>query len=294
VNSQVFLGETGHQRHTPKPHGFTYRMFWLALDLDELAALSRSVRGFAYGRGSVTSLRDADYAGPGGGTMRQRIDAKLHDAGVGDSVSRITLVTIPRVLGYVFNPVSFYVCRDAEGGLAAFVAEVRNTFGEMHHYVARPTPDADDPTRYRFAFPKEFYVSPFLEDDGHYELTLRLTEDRFDLAIDLHQGGAVAFSATMRGEGKPMTTGALWGALGRLPLFAATIMVRIHWHALLLRTMKRIGPRPKPRPVHPDTIPNARPSFWYALRHRLVAWTQLNRNDAGPPAASPSSVNEVP
>jgi len=292
VKSQVFLGETGHQRRTPRPHGFTYRMFWLALDLDELAALSRSVRGFAYDRWAAASVRDRDYAGPGGGTLRGRIEGKLRDAGVTRPITRITLVTIPRLLGYVFNPVSFYVCRDADGGLAAFVAEVRNTFGEMHHYVALPMADADDPTRYRFAFPKEFYVSPFLDEGGRYELTLRVTEDRFDLTIDLRQRGDIAFSATMRGRGKPMTTRSLWGALARLPIFAATVMLRIHWHALLLRVVKRIVPHHKPAPRHRDTIPNARPSMWYGLRHRLVGWARGGRaSDA--PAASSSPANEL-
>lgn len=277
----------------PRPHGFAYRMFWLALDLDELDTLSRAVHGFAYNRKSATSIRDGDYAGPGDGSLRDRITRRLRDAGVGESVPRITLVTIPRVMGYVFNPVSFYLCRDADDALIAFVAEVRNTFGEMHHYTARPTPDPADPTRYRFGFPKAFYVSPFLDDDGHYELTLRLGGDRFDLTIDLHQRGAVALSATMRGQGRPMTTASLWAALGRLPLFAATIMLRIHWHALLLRMVKRIGPHHKPAPRHPATIPSPRPSWWYALRQRLVRWARLARPVNTTPAASSSPANEL-
>ncbi len=270
MSSRIFLGQTTHQRHTPRGHAFAYRMFWLALDPDQLPMLHRTVRGFAHNRRWLASLHDADYAGPGHGSIRRKITAIIAAAGVTEPPRRITLITIPRVMGYVFNPVSFYLCYGHDGKLRVFVAEVRNTFGEMHHYVAQPLADAADPTLHRLTLPKSFYVSPFLDVDGRYELTLRTSEDTFDLSIDLHQAGGVAFSATMRGQGQPLTSARLLAVLARLPLFAATIMWRIHWQAIKLRVLKGIATQPKPAPSHPDTLPTRAPSCWYAFRQRLV------------------------
>ncbi|MDY7108833.1 MAG: DUF1365 domain-containing protein [Planctomycetota bacterium] len=267
MRSQVFHGETMHCRYQPRRHAFRYRMFWLAIDPDELPQLDRSIGGFGHNRAALVSIRDRDYGGRDPGSIRGKITEHVQQAGVAGPIERITLMTIPKILGYVFNPVSFYLCYDGDDRIAAFVAEVRNTFGEMHHYVMEPAgPAGNDGANLDFRLPKEFYVSPFFGTGGEYAVRLKTGNDRFDITITLHEDDRPVFTATMRGRGRPLTTGRLLRTLGRLPLFATTIMWRIHWQAVLLRWKKRVPLFAKPVPSHPATIPARRGSVWYRLR----------------------------
>ena len=268
MSSKIFHGETTHCRHMPKRHAFRYRMFWLAIDLDEIETLDRRVACFGHNRWSIAAIRDDDYGGGPGGGIREKVTRRLQDAGI-DGISRITLLTIPRIFGYVFNPVSFYVCRDHDGRVRALIAEVRNTFGEMHHYVAQPE-EFDTGDRARFMLSKEFYVSPFLSVSGGYEVSLRERGDEFDLQIDLRDADTVTFSARMRGRGVQMSSRALITTLLRFPLFAATIMIRIKWQALRLYFQRRLPVFAKPRATHRSTTSPARPGMWHRLRAGVV------------------------
>lgn len=268
MRSLIFEGDTTHARHRPREHAFSYRMFWLALDLDELAELDRKVAWFGHNRGAPVAIDDADYGGPGRGGIRDKILERVGRSADTREVERITLVTIPRVAGYVFNPVSFYLCRDAGGSVTVLVAEVRNTFGEMHHYVLEPAGTRDDALVFRT--PKRFYVSPFFDVSGDYEIRLVEGSDAFRIGIQLREDDALVFSATMSGRGAPLTSARLRSTLCRLPLFAATIMLRIHWHAVLLHFRRGLRTHAKPAPAHPSTIPTHDGSIWYRLRARLV------------------------
>jgi DUF1365 family protein len=280
VRSQIFHGETVHCRHQPRRHAFRYRMFWLAINPDELPDLDRSIGGFGHNRAALASIHDRDYGGPGPGSVREKTAGRVRQAGVAEPIERITLMTIPKILGYVFNPVNFYLCHDGDDRIVAFVAEVRNTFGEMHHYVMEPAgPGGNDGANLDFRLPKQFYVSPFCGTGGEYAVRLKTRNDRFDITITLYEDGRPVFTATMRGAGRPLTTRRLLRTLGRLPLFAATIMWRIHWQALLLRWKKRVPLFAKPAPSHPATLPAQRSSVWYRLRAAVL----LRLHTAKPP-----------
>jgi hypothetical protein len=249
-------------------------MFWLALDPDELPELDRSIRGFGHNRAALASIHDRDYGGPGRLPIREKIVARVREAGLIEPIERITVMTVPKVFGYVFNPVNFYLCYAGSGRISVFVAEVRNTFGEMHHYAVAPTSvREDEAVILDFRVPKHFYVSPFFGTTGEYAVRVKTGEGRFEVAIALHEEDGAVFTATMRCDGRTPTTGRLLRPLGRLPLFAATIMVRIHWQAVRLRSRKRASLFAKPAPSHPATIPAQRRSLWYRLRaaavHRL-------------------------
>lgn len=244
-------------------------MFWICVDLDELVRLDRGGILFGHNRASLVSLSDADYAGPGPGSIREKITRRLVSDGVLEPLARIALLTLPRVCGYVFNPVSFYLCYRPDETLAAIVAEVHNTFGETHHYVLQPESrdrGSDEATRFRAA--KMFYVSPFLEMSGEYEILLIERADFISIEVHLEQHGRRVFSATMRGMGTPFSAKRLTATLCQLPLLAATVMLRIHWQALRLYVGKRLpmysrdGLRSHERTAR---------SFWHRLRERAVA-----------------------
>lgn len=268
-------------------------MFWLAINPDELPELDRSIGGFGHNRAALASIHDRDYGGPGPGSVREKIAGRVRQAGVAEPIERILLMTIPKILGYVFNPVNFYLCYAADGRLTAFVAEVRNTFGEMHHYVMEPAaPHRDDEADLDFRLPKEFYVSPFFGMNGEYAVRLKARQDRFEVTIILHQDGRPMFTATMRGDGRTLTTGRLLRTLARLPLFVATIMWRIHWQALLLRGRRRVSVFAKPAPSHPATIPAQRGSLWYRLRAAALRRLQTEKPPASDEAAALSERRE--
>jgi DUF1365 family protein len=274
VRSRIYRGTTVHARLAPVHHEFRYRIYWFGLDLDELDHLSGTVRGFGRNRFSLVGIRDEDYAGPGAGSIRQRIVNKVSSHGIDVKDDNIMLMTIPRIAGYVFNPVNFYICRGADDTLRAIVAEVRNTFGEMHHYIAAADAESEPHGIHMFRFKKRFYVSPFLSEDGEYLVQIQCTDDRFAASISLVQAGHTVFTASMDGHGKALTSGSLTMTLLRMPLAATVIMARIQWQAILLRLRRGVRPRPKPAPVDTGTIPASKRSIWYWIRNRLLRYAE--------------------
>ena len=282
MRSLIFHGRTIHQRFLPVRHGFKYRIYWLGIDLDELEQLDRSVRGFGYNRWSLSSLRDEDYGGPGEGSLRDRVLARLEEHGIDGSSFQILLMTIPRLLGYVFNPVNFYVCRDEEGRIRALLAEVRNTYGEMHHYAACPEPEEGPGGCSEFHFQKRFHVSPFLEEDGAYLVHISCESDVFSATITLEQGGRKMFTASMDGTGVPLATRSLLATMVKMPVAASSIMLRIQWQAIILRFRRGVRPHAKPRPSDPATLKATRSSIWYWIRGRFVRYASKPRKGSSP------------
>lgn len=241
-------------------------MFFLGLDPAELNDLDRRVRGFGHNRWALVGVHDRDFGPSGDESIRAGYEAVL--ARALDRVptfDRLTVMAIPRIGGYVFAPVTFVLCLDGDR-LSALIAEVRNTFGEKHHYVAVPERSGD---QWTCRIPKRFYVSPFLDTQGEYGVRVRMEDDQFEIEIDLHEGGELVFSAGMRGQGQALTTRSLLTTVARMPFFAARIMPRIHWQALHL-IAKGIRTRLKPAPVGQMTMPAPRSSVWYRVRHALV------------------------
>ena len=274
VRSRIYRGTTVHARLAPVRHEFRYRIYWFGIDLDELDLLDRTVRGFGRNRFSLVGIRDDDYAGPGAGSIRQRIVDRVSLHGIDVEDDKIMLMTIPRIAGYVFNPVNFYMCRGADDTLRAIVAEVRNTFGEMHHYIAAADAESDCNGMHKFRFKKRFYVSPFLSEEGEYLVQIQCTDDKFLASISLVQEGRTVFTASMDGQGRALTSGSLATTLLRMPLAATVIMARIQWQAILLRLRGGLRPRSKPAPVDIRTIPASRRSVWYWIRNRLLRYAE--------------------
>src|SRR5689334_23182223 len=133
-NSGIYEGFVMHRRLRPRRHAFRYRVFSLLLDLDELEDLDRRSRLFRWNRRGVLSFQDRDHGA--GGDLRAWLDGLLGREGiVADGARRV--LCYPRLLGYVFNPLSVWFCYRADERLAAIVYEVHNTYKERHSYVLR-------------------------------------------------------------------------------------------------------------------------------------------------------------
>ena len=197
--SGLYDGVVTHQRLSPRRHRLRYRLFQLLIDLDEAPALDRRLRLFGHNRFALFSLYDRDHLAGEAGPLRAQVTAMLRRAGIDISGGPIRLLCLPRVLGYVFNPLSIFYCHRPGGELAAVVLEVNNTYGERHCYVVEASGD-DDVVR-RCA--KTFFVSPFLGLDMSYDFRLPIPGDRATTAI-LGRGAdgapiiAAAFSGARR------------------------------------------------------------------------------------------------
>jgi DUF1365 family protein len=174
----LYVGEVVHTRFAPRRHHLRYGVFQMLFDVDGLDALAARLTWFSHNRFNLFSLDDGDH-GTGRRAPRQSLrafaESQLKAAGLGFTPGRIRLLAMPKVLGFVFNPLSLFFCEDASGRLAAVIYEVHNTFGQRHAYVV-PTarPKAGEASGVlRQACDKAFHVSPFMGMDMAYRFAVR-------------------------------------------------------------------------------------------------------------------------
>ncbi len=222
-----------HCRLKPKRNPFSYRVFMFSVDVDELPQLGKKYFGFSHNRFNLFSIDDRDHvnlAQPGG--IRGNLTSWLGNQGIScPADARIRLLTFPRVLGYGFNPVSFYYIESNSGEPITAVAEVVNTFREMKLYVMdQLLPDG----LWHRRIAKNFYVSPFSDPGDEFDFKLGIPAKSWRVNIDDYHGSEKILLSSVRGERRELTSLRLaWYAV-KFPLLSLKIIGLIHWHALLL------------------------------------------------------------
>lgn len=233
---QIYAARVMHKRLFPRVNAFHYNVYYLALPLPATNLPSNRFVQFY-----PKDLGKRDGSDP---TLWARNILAQH--GLDDLTATITLITMPRVMGYVFNPVSFYLCRDAHNDLRAVICEVHNTFGEQHSYLCahpdhRPIMGAD-----WLHADKVFHVSPFLARDGSYRFRFAGGEDRLGIWIDYCAAdGRRQLLTSLTGTLHPLTAQSLRAMAWRIPLVTLKSITLIHFQALRL-WLKRIRYIPKP------------------------------------------------
>lgn len=259
-------GTVMHARMKPKPHRFTYRVFNLLIDLDRLPEAGRASRLFRIGPGlALASFRESDH-GDGKGPLRAHVETLLAPVGVDIAGGRVLLLCYPRILGFVFNPISVYHCYDRTGLLAAVIYEVRNTFGEMHSYVAAVLPGELSEAGLRQERDKLFYVSPFLDMPLRYHFRLLPPTDKVQLRILETDADGPILAATFTGMRQDLTGAALLKACAAIPFMTLKVVAGIHWEALRLwlKGVRLVGRPAPPAPV----------SYAASTPQPPAAWTQ--------------------
>jgi len=231
MRSHLLEGKVRHRRATPFVYSLEHDVYYLALDLDELDNVDRSLRLVSRNRRNLLSFRDADHLDPPAGDLREAIRAHLRSTGIDPEGWRLTLVSSLRVFGYVFNPASFYLCRDPAGRLEVVLVEVHNTHRERHLYTLR-RPAAGD--AFVASMDKDFYVSPFIEMAGHYTVRVRDEPARLRISINEDQADELLIHASVDLVRRRLTDRTLARMLVRHPFTTQRTIALIHWHALRL------------------------------------------------------------
>ena len=230
MRSALYTGIVTHLRRRPRRHDLRYRVMQGLFDLDELPTLGGKLRLFGYNRAAPISFHDKDH-GDGSGELRGWVEAQLRSAGFTGDWGAVRVLCMPRMLGFVFNPISVYFCHEPGGRLAAILYEVNNTFGQRHAYVL-PADDAAGPVRQRCD--KAFYVSPFMPMDLRYQFRIVPPGAHVAVEVAAHDADGPLLDARFQGARRPLTDLALLRALIAYPAMTVKVVLAIHWEALRL------------------------------------------------------------
>lgn len=231
THSALFAGKVMHMRFRPKRHRLQYRVFSLLLDLDELPTLDKSMRLFGYNRRALISFHDKDHGDGTHNGLRNWIESRLNDAGLLEQDMRIRVLCYPRILGYVFNPLTLYFCY-GQHGLRAVLYEVCNTFGERHTYTI-PVMDTQA-ENIQQSCTKGFYVSPFVPMNCHYNFHIEPPAEKVLVRIDETDPEGMLLVASFAAERQELNDRSLLSALISHPLMTLKITAGIYWEAFLL------------------------------------------------------------
>jgi DUF1365 family protein len=253
TDSALYICWVMHRRPGPPRYRFSYRSFYLLLDLDRLDSACASTPLLSHNRFNLLSFYDADHGFHDGVSLRVWVESLLRERGAELAGGRIRLLTIPRVLGYGFNPISVFYCERARGELVAIVAEVHNTFGEHHCYVLDNGGDRMDWQAPRTKS-KRFHVSPFLERRGVYQFRIGRPAERLGIGIRLFDGedekAPLRIATALTGRCAEINSRNVLKVCLHMPLLPMKVMAAIYWQAFKL-WLRRTPWFSKPRAQHP-------------------------------------------
>jgi DUF1365 family protein len=222
MNKWLYQGTVIHHRVFPKRHSLKYRVFFVSFPLSQISILNRAI--FSVDRWNILSFFSKDHGDRKGGNLWNWAIQTLHSAGITCPISEIELQTFPRILGFVFNPVSFWYCFDGKTHVAT-IAEVNNTFGESHSYVVPAS---------QLRQHKVLHVSPFFKVTGDYEFAFTLSLEERSADIKYFNDQRQLFFGRISGQSVEWNNKNLFWTWMRHPLMTFAVVFYIHLHAFIL------------------------------------------------------------
>lgn len=256
----LYAGHVSHVRQGQADHKLVYQVASIMLPLHRMAEANKASPFFSVNRFNLFSFHEKDHRDDGFATLESFIHHCLRTSGqyaVDEPLpSRISLLAFPRFLGHAFNPLSIFYCCDEQDQLQAILYQVRNTFGQRHHYLYRLNREAlrsEGDARLRHGGDKKFYVSPFLDMDGHYEFVMRLPDETASYQITMAGNQPASLTAAFSAKRQALTSGSLLRLAGKLWQGGWKILGAIHIEALKLWLKGARFHKRAPLPSHPVT-----------------------------------------
>ena len=229
MNSCIYNGEVTHTRFKPVRHFLKYKTFSLLIDLDEINLLDKSIGIFSHNKFNIFSFYDKDHGDRDGGNLKDWVISNLKKFRIKENITNIKLLCYPRILGYVFNPLSIFYCYEKDKLVAIFY-EVKNTFNEQHTYIFKIKNNEEIIQKCR----KKFYVSPFMDMETFYNFKLLNPKDKLSVFIKQTDADGTILTATQTGDKKEFSYKQLAINFLKYPLMTIKIISSIHYEALLL------------------------------------------------------------
>ena len=229
MNSCIYNGEVTHTRFKPVRHFLKYKTFSLLIDLDEINLLDKSIGIFSHNKFNIFSFYDKDHGDRDGGNLKDWVISNLKKFQIKENITKIKVLCYPRILGYVFNPLSIFYCYEKDKLVAIFY-EVKNTFNEQHTYIFKIKNNEEIIQKCR----KKFYVSPFMDMETFYNFKLLNPNDKLSVFIKQTDADGTILTATQTGDKKEFSFKQLAINFIKYPLMTIKIISSIHYEALLL------------------------------------------------------------
>ncbi|MED7787449.1 DUF1365 domain-containing protein [Francisella sp. 19X1-34] len=242
VKDFVLSSKVYHKRHHPKQNSFRYRSYYIILDVLDLSGNKPKI--FGLNKLNLYSFYDKDHGYRDGSNCLKWATNLLEENNL--EYDSIKLMTMPRVLGYLFNPVSFWLCYN-QNKLIAVIAEVNNTFKETHSYICHKS-GQEITDKCWFEAEKDFHVSPFYPRKGFYKFNFSLNLEnntKNQIIINYYDDSQLQLGTAITAQAKPLTSANLIKEFFRSPLLTLKVIYLIHWQALKI-VFKRIKYIPKP------------------------------------------------
>ena len=229
-SSKIYVGKVIHRRFKPKNHYFKYRVFSLLIDLDDLNEIDNKIKLFSYNKFNIISFFDKDHGDRDGTSLKNWVKKKLENIGINNREVKIKLFCYPRILGYVFNPLSVFFIYDKDDKIISLFYEVKNTFGEQHTYIFK----AEDNETLRNSCIKKFHVSPFIDMECNYKFRVNKPSDKISVIIDQSDNDGKLLFASQDGTAKEFSNKNLFVSYIFHPLMTFKVIVAIHYEAFKL------------------------------------------------------------
>ncbi len=231
IDSYIYNGTVIHKRFKPKEHFFKYKVFSLLINLSELDEINKRISFFSLNKFNLISFYEKDHGGRDGTSLVDWVKINLKNSKIKTDNIKIKLLCYPRILGYVFNPLSIFFIYDKNENLISILYEVKNTFGEQHTYIFRIE---SDNKLIQNNCSKKFHVSPFIEMDCNYFFKILNPEEKLSVVIDQYDNKEKILFASQEGTRSNLNSKNLMNSYLKHPLMTFKIISAIHFEAFKL------------------------------------------------------------